>query len=69
MSPAATMQAFHRVYNINDLSADDIIMQKSPPMKYAWVISDLSSNTCTAFSAAYTPPDPRRNLPGPILNK
>jgi len=39
-------------------------------MKYAKVISDLSSSTYTAYSAAFSPPCPLRNFPGPkSINK
>ena len=43
----------------------EIKIQISPPMKYPKVISDLSSSTYTAYSAAAKPPLPLRNLPGP----
>ena len=41
-------------------------IEYSPSMKYVNVISAFSSKTCTAFSAEWIPPEPLRNLPGPI---
>lgn len=68
-SPAATTHAFHNVYSINAFRALEITIQYSPSMKYANVISDLSSNTLTAYSAAFIPPYPRKNFPGPKINE
>ena len=43
--PAATTQAFHKVYRIKALNALDNTMQYNPSIKYVKVISDLSSST------------------------